>query len=105
MLVVCKNRRVTHHLHSFSFFSFFKVFSFFLFCAHYDGYCLSDVTVGGQCVWWTDVIVGRSSFQMAEGIPTDVTSFKFFLWVGVPVIWCAGGYVLIKALDAYYGVA
>jgi hypothetical protein len=42
---------------------------------------------------------------MAEGIPSDPTSLRFFLWVGVPVLWCAAGYVLIKALDTYYGVA
>lgn len=41
---------------------------------------------------------------MAEGLPSNPASFQFFLWVGVPVLWCLGGYVLIRALDSYYGV-
>ncbi len=39
---------------------------------------------------------------MPEGLPSDPTSIQFALWVWVPVVWCFGGYVLIKVLDAYY---
>lgn len=44
-------------------------------------------------------------FSFNKGIPTDVRSFKFFMWVIVPVIVFVTGYVFIYVLDRYNGVA
>jgi hypothetical protein len=38
-----------------------------------------------------------------EGIPLDGLSFRFFLWVIVPVLWCIAGVSLLYVLEIYTG--
>lgn len=38
-----------------------------------------------------------------EGIPLDGLTFRFFLWVLVPILWCIGGVTLVYLLDVYTG--
>lgn len=51
-----------------------------------------------------NLVTKKVKKQYKEGVPTDVTSFKFFMWVIVPLIVFIVGFGVLYGLDKHNGV-